>query len=173
MVGSSRLRVLTKTPQNSTWIHRIAKGVGTVNQSCSGESEEARKICSMTVNWMPLHYKSPRSLCCALLVAKAMRQRIAASGILQVVDLEETNTALAVSFVNQRGVGAGGEHRDDGGFEVVGGRERRFFDLDLRAVFPVIVFNDERPIAIAQFEGGVGHGVVNAERGQRWRNRSD
>ena len=57
------------------------------------------------------------------------------SGVLQVVDLEETDAAFAVAFVNDSGVGAGGKRGDDGGLEIVRGRERRFLNLDFGA-FP-------------------------------------
>src|SRR5437764_10517416 len=71
------------------------------------------------------------------------------SGILQIVNFEETNAALAVAFVDHGGVGTGWERRDDGRLEVVRRRELGFLDLELGAFSPVIIRGNESAIDVA------------------------
>ena len=60
-------------------------------------------------------------------------------GILQIVNFEEADAGLAGPFADDGGVGTRRKGGDDGGFEVVAGREFRLVDLELGAFAPVVV----------------------------------
>src|SRR3977135_1779723 len=81
------------------------------------------------------------------------------SGVLQIVNFEEADAALAVFLVDDGGVGTRREGGDDGRLEVVRRSELRFLDLQLRSFAPVVVRGDKSAVPIAQLEHWVRHGV--------------
>ena len=59
--------------------------------------------------------------------------------LLQRVDFDDGYSGRVVHAADDGGVGGGREEGDDGGFEVVRGRNRGGFDVGLLRVFPVVV----------------------------------
>src|ERR1041384_2481261 len=91
------------------------------------------------------------------------------SGILQVVNFEETDAALARAFVDDGSVEARRKRGDNRRLEIVGRREFRFFDLLLGTFAPIIVRGDQGAIHVAQLESWIGHRVRYAGGNERWR----
>ena len=84
--------------------------------------------------------------------------------MIQVIRLDQPDAGRAILAINDRGVKAGVERRDDGGLQVVGRSQAGRLDVQsLRAILPVIVRRDKRSVASVQLQDRVGQRIGDAE----------
>src|SRR4051794_35719404 len=73
----------------------------------------------------------------------------------QTVNFDQSDAGRAILARDDRGVGAGTEIGDDRRFQRVVRRDAGLLDGQLLLVFPVVVREQDRAVAVAEFERGV------------------